>query len=65
MGGSGAILSRTGPGKIVTIASTASKWERPNQAADNASNHAVVALTRCAAEAENLITPRQTSNNSR
>jgi meso-butanediol dehydrogenase/(S,S)-butanediol dehydrogenase/diacetyl reductase len=36
-------------GKIVNIASTAGKWESPNQAAYNASKHAVVALTRCAA----------------
>ena len=38
-----------GRGKIVNIASTAGKWESPNQAAYNASKHAVVALTRCAA----------------
>jgi meso-butanediol dehydrogenase/(S,S)-butanediol dehydrogenase/diacetyl reductase len=36
-------------GKIVNIASTAGKWESPNQAAYNASKHAVVGLTRCAA----------------
>ena len=36
-------------GKIVNIASTAGKWESPNQAAYNASKHAVVAMTRCAA----------------
>ena len=35
--------------KIVNIASTAGKWESPNQAAYNASKHAVVAMTRCAA----------------
>lgn len=38
-----------GKGKIVNIVSTAGKWESPNQAAYNASKHAVVALTRCAA----------------
>lgn len=38
-----------GRGKIVNIASTAGKWESPNQAAYNASKHAVVGLTRCAA----------------
>ncbi len=38
-----------GSGKIVNIASTAGKWESPNQAAYNASKHAVVGLTRCAA----------------
>ena len=36
-------------GKIINIASTAGKWESPNQAAYNASKHAVVGLTRCAA----------------
>lgn len=39
----------SGGGKIVNIASTAGKHESPNQAAYNASKHAVVALTRCAA----------------
>jgi NAD(P)-dependent dehydrogenase (short-subunit alcohol dehydrogenase family) len=38
-----------GGGKIVNIASTAGKWESANQAAYNASKHAVVGLTRCAA----------------
>ena len=38
-----------GAGKIVNIASTAGKWESANQAAYNASKHAVVGLTRCAA----------------
>ena len=38
-----------GSGKIVNIASTAGKWESPNQAIYNASKHAVVGLTRCAA----------------
>ncbi|MEM6440590.1 MAG: SDR family oxidoreductase, partial [Pseudomonadota bacterium] len=37
------------PGKIVNIASTAGKWESANQAGYNASKHAAVALTRCAA----------------
>ena len=36
-------------GKIVNIASTAGKWESPNQAAYNTSKHAVVGMTRCAA----------------
>jgi len=36
-------------GRIVNIASTAGKWESPNQAAYNASKHAVVGMTRCAA----------------
>ncbi len=38
-----------GGGKIVNIASTAGKWASPHQAAYNASKHAVVGLTRCAA----------------
>ena len=38
-----------GGGKIVNIASTAGKWESPNQAVYNISKHAVVGLTRCAA----------------
>lgn len=42
-------MAELGRGKIVNIASTAGKWESPNQAAYNASKHAVVALTRCAA----------------
>jgi NAD(P)-dependent dehydrogenase (short-subunit alcohol dehydrogenase family) len=42
-------MQAAGGGKIVNIASTAGKWESPNQAAYNASKHAVVALTRCAA----------------
>lgn len=42
-------MQSAGRGKIVNIASTAGKWESPNQAAYNASKHAVVALTRCAA----------------
>lgn len=36
-------------GKIVNIASTAGKWESPNQAAYNTTKHAVVGMTRCAA----------------
>jgi len=36
-------------GKIVNIASTAGKWESPNQAAYNTSKHAVVGMSRCAA----------------
>ena len=38
-----------GGGKIVNIASTAGRWESPNQAVYNTSKHAVVGLTRCAA----------------
>ncbi len=38
-----------GGGKVVNIASTAGKWESPNQAAYNASKHALVGLSRCAA----------------
>lgn len=38
-----------GGGKIVNIASTAGKWESPNQAVYNISKHALVGLTRCAA----------------
>ena len=44
----GHMLER-GSGKIVNIASTAGKWESPNQAVYNISKHAVVGLTRCAA----------------
>jgi NAD(P)-dependent dehydrogenase (short-subunit alcohol dehydrogenase family) len=36
-------------GKVVNIASTAGKWGSMNQAAYNASKHALVGLTRCAA----------------
>ena len=36
-------------GKVVNIASTAGKWGSMNQGAYNASKHAVVGLTRCAA----------------
>lgn len=42
-------MQAQGRGKIVNIASTAGKWESPNQAAYNASKHAVVGLTRCVA----------------
>jgi len=42
-------MQDAGYGKIVNIASTAGKWESPNQAAYNASKHAVVGMTRCAA----------------
>lgn len=38
-----------GRGKIVNMASTAGKWESMNQAVYNASKHALVGLTRCAA----------------
>ncbi len=38
-----------GRGKIVNIASTAGKWASMNQSAYNASKHALVGLTRCAA----------------
>jgi meso-butanediol dehydrogenase/(S,S)-butanediol dehydrogenase/diacetyl reductase len=36
-------------GKVVNIASTAGKWGSMNQSAYNASKHALVGLTRCAA----------------
>jgi NAD(P)-dependent dehydrogenase (short-subunit alcohol dehydrogenase family) len=36
-------------GKVVNIASTAGKWSSMNQSAYNASKHALVGLTRCAA----------------
>lgn len=42
-------MAGKGGGKIVNIASTAGKHESPNQAAYNASKHAVVGMTRCAA----------------
>lgn len=42
-------MHERGAGKIVNIASTAGKWESPNQAAYNISKHAVVGMTRCAA----------------
>ena len=38
-----------GRGKVINIASTAGKWGSMNQSAYNASKHAVVGLTRCAA----------------
>lgn len=43
------LMRAAGGGKIVNIASTAGKHESANQAAYNASKHAVVGLTRCAA----------------
>ncbi len=43
------LMTAAGYGKIVNIASTAGKHESANQAAYNASKHAVVGLTRCAA----------------
>jgi len=42
-------MGARGSGKIVNIASTAGKWESPNQAIYNTSKHAVVGMTRCAA----------------
>lgn len=42
-------MAGVGGGKIVNVASTAGKWESMNQAAYNASKHAVVGMTRCAA----------------
>ncbi|MEC9347552.1 MAG: SDR family NAD(P)-dependent oxidoreductase [Pseudomonadota bacterium] len=42
-------MQGAGYGKVVNVASTAGKWESMNQSAYNASKHAVVALTRCAA----------------
>ena len=38
-----------GRGKVVNMASTAGKWGSKNQSAYNASKHALVGLTRCAA----------------
>lgn len=42
-------MQALGYGKIINMASTAGKWESMNQAAYNASKHAVVGLTRCVA----------------
>ncbi len=42
-------MQAQGRGKVVNIASTAGKWGSMNQAAYNASKHALVGLTRCAA----------------
>ena len=42
-------MQQRGRGKVVNIASTAGKWGSMNQSAYNASKHAVVGLTRCAA----------------
>ncbi len=42
-------MAERGGGKIVNIASTAGKYESPNQAVYNISKHALVGLTRCAA----------------
>jgi NAD(P)-dependent dehydrogenase (short-subunit alcohol dehydrogenase family) len=42
-------MTAEGGGKIVNIASTAGRHESMNQAAYNASKHAVVGMTRCAA----------------
>ena len=42
-------MQTLGRGKIINIASTAGKWESPNQAVYNVSKHGVVGLTRCVA----------------
>lgn len=42
-------MQELGRGKVINIASTAGKWESPNQAAYNISKHGVVGLTRCVA----------------
>ena len=42
-------MQARGSGKVVNIASTAGKWGSMNQSAYNASKHALVGLTRCAA----------------
>ena len=42
-------MQSLGHGKVINIASTAGKWESPNQAAYNVSKHGVVGLTRCVA----------------
>ncbi len=42
-------MQAQGSGKVVNIASTAGKWSSLNQSAYNASKHALVGLTRCAA----------------
>lgn len=42
-------MTAAGGGKVVNVASTAGKWESMNQSAYNASKHAVVGITRCAA----------------
>ncbi len=42
-------MQSRGRGKVVNIASTAGKWGSMNQSAYNASKHALVGLTRCAA----------------
>ncbi|MFO1326789.1 MAG: SDR family NAD(P)-dependent oxidoreductase [Rubrivivax sp.] len=43
------VMQAQGGGRVVNIASTAGKWGSMNQAAYNASKHALVGLTRCAA----------------
>lgn len=42
-------MRANGGGKVVNIASTAGRWESMNQSAYNASKHAVIGMTRCAA----------------
>jgi NAD(P)-dependent dehydrogenase (short-subunit alcohol dehydrogenase family) len=42
-------MSERGYGKVINIGSTAGKWTSANQSAYNASKHAIVGLTRCAA----------------
>jgi meso-butanediol dehydrogenase/(S,S)-butanediol dehydrogenase/diacetyl reductase len=42
-------MKANGSGKVVNIASTAGRWESMNQSAYNASKHAVIGMTRCAA----------------
>ena len=42
-------MRNQGHGKVVNMASTAGKWGSVNQSAYNASKHALVGLTRCAA----------------
>ncbi len=42
-------MQKLGRGKVINVASTAGKWESPNEAAYNISKPGVVALTRCVA----------------
>lgn len=42
-------MKAQGQGKIIQIASTAGKWESPNQAAYNTSKHALVGMSKCVA----------------
>jgi NAD(P)-dependent dehydrogenase (short-subunit alcohol dehydrogenase family) len=42
-------MKKNSSGKVINIASTAGKWESPNQAAYNTTKHAIVGMSKCVA----------------